>query len=300
MAARAMAVGGPGEGKWGVHWLLLPSAVGSQLCLNVHSADGAFLAHGEPLVHTQLMKEMHTGEAPGRGQGKWEQWSGGRVPCSARSRGKQTPRGTRRLTLRGSWGPCHGVSLWLGWECMMGRRVPRPPSSWPSNSKPGLNLRSIQAKRPSALLAWCPGSHTMGTTHPECSTLHTEHTAHSCTLTHVHRQTSKHFPHPDTRQRTGLVPGRRTGDSRGCALTSHLLHLPAETGRSCISHRCLTPLPPPSCPSHPGVFAGRSRGEHLSPEADSPAGGYCVYPRHFPLCLSASSRCVSVTSEVLK
>lgn len=61
LAARAMAVGGPGEGKWGVHWLIPPSAVSSQLCLNVHSADGAFLAHGEPLVHTQLVKEMHTG-----------------------------------------------------------------------------------------------------------------------------------------------------------------------------------------------------------------------------------------------
>lgn len=53
--------GGPGEGKWGVHWLIPPSAVGSQLCLNVHSADGTFLAHGEPLVHTQLMEKMHTG-----------------------------------------------------------------------------------------------------------------------------------------------------------------------------------------------------------------------------------------------
>lgn len=55
-----MAVGGPGEGKWGVHWLTPPSAVSSQLCLNVHPADGAFLAHGEPLVHAQLVKEMHT------------------------------------------------------------------------------------------------------------------------------------------------------------------------------------------------------------------------------------------------
>lgn len=69
MAARAMAVGGPGEGKWGIHWLIPPSAVGSQLCLNVHPADGAFLAHGEPLVHAQLVKEMHTWEAPARERG---------------------------------------------------------------------------------------------------------------------------------------------------------------------------------------------------------------------------------------
>ena len=131
LAARAMAVGGPGEGKWGVHWLIPPSAVGSQLCLNVHSADGAFLAHGEPLVHTQLMKEMHTGEAPGRGKGKWEQWSKGRVPRCARSRGKPTTRGTRRLTPKGSWGPCHGVSLWLGWKCTTGGEAQDPPPPGP-------------------------------------------------------------------------------------------------------------------------------------------------------------------------
>lgn len=177
---------------------------------------------------------------------------------------------------------------------MTGRRVPRPPSSWPSNSKPGLNLRSIQAKWPSALLAWCLGVHTMGTTHPECSTLHlprttTEHTAHSRTLTHV----SKHSPHPDTRQRTGSAPGRRTGDPRSRAPTSHLLHLPAGTGRSCISHRCLTPPPPPSCPSHPGVFAARSRGEHLLPEADSRGGGYCLSSTALPpLPFSLLSLCV--------
>ena len=82
--------------------------------------------------------------------------------------------------------------LVAGMEMHDRRRVPRPPSSWPSNSKPGLNLRSIQAKCPSALLAWYLGVHTMGTTHPECSTLHLprttmEHTVHSCTLTHVRR-----------------------------------------------------------------------------------------------------------------
>lgn len=61
LAARAMAVGGPGEGKWGIHWLIPSSAVSSQLCLNVHPADGAFLAHGEPLVHAELVKKVHTG-----------------------------------------------------------------------------------------------------------------------------------------------------------------------------------------------------------------------------------------------
>lgn len=188
--------------------------------------------------------------------------------------------------------------LVAGMEMHDRRRVPRPPSSWPSNSKPGLNLRSIQAKCPSALLAWCPGVHTMGTTHPECSTLYlprttTEHTTHSCTLTHVPRQTSKHSPHPDMQQRTGSALGRRMGDSRGRAPTSHLPHLPAETGRSCISHRCLTPLPPPSCPSHPGVFAGRSRGEHLLPEANSHGGESFIHSTSpsafqppFPLCWS--------------
>lgn len=37
------------------------STVGGQLSLNVHSADGAFPAGGQPLVHTRLVEEMHAG-----------------------------------------------------------------------------------------------------------------------------------------------------------------------------------------------------------------------------------------------
>lgn len=35
------------------------SAVGGQLGLNVHSADGAFPAGGQPLVHARLVEEVH-------------------------------------------------------------------------------------------------------------------------------------------------------------------------------------------------------------------------------------------------
>lgn len=35
------------------------SAVGGQLGLNVHSADGAFSAGSQPLIHARLMEEVH-------------------------------------------------------------------------------------------------------------------------------------------------------------------------------------------------------------------------------------------------
>ena len=38
-----------------------PSTVGGQLGLNVYSADGAFPAGGQPLVHTRLVEEVHAG-----------------------------------------------------------------------------------------------------------------------------------------------------------------------------------------------------------------------------------------------
>ena len=44
--------GGPQEGA---------STVGGQLGLNVHSADGALPAGGQPLVHTPLVEEVHAG-----------------------------------------------------------------------------------------------------------------------------------------------------------------------------------------------------------------------------------------------
>lgn len=37
------------------------SAVGGQLGLNVHSADGAFPAGGQPLIHARLVEEVHAG-----------------------------------------------------------------------------------------------------------------------------------------------------------------------------------------------------------------------------------------------
>lgn len=37
------------------------STLSRQLSLYVHSADGALLIGEEPLVHTQLMEEVHTG-----------------------------------------------------------------------------------------------------------------------------------------------------------------------------------------------------------------------------------------------
>ena len=36
-----------------------PSTVGGELGLNVHSADGAFPAGGQPLVHARLVEEVH-------------------------------------------------------------------------------------------------------------------------------------------------------------------------------------------------------------------------------------------------
>lgn len=136
LAARAMAVGGPGEGRWGVHWLIPPSAVGSQLCLNVHSADGTFLAHGEPLVHTQLVEEMHTGEAPGR-EGKvrglvGREGSGagpGMRPYRLWQVGGPTmaPLGGRSKRSLGTLP--QSVRLWLGWEVTTGRSTPWPSSS---------------------------------------------------------------------------------------------------------------------------------------------------------------------------
>jgi len=37
------------------------SALGCELCLDVHSADGTLPTGGQPLVHTRLMEQMHTG-----------------------------------------------------------------------------------------------------------------------------------------------------------------------------------------------------------------------------------------------
>lgn len=41
------------------------STLGGQLRLDVHPADGALLVGDEPLVHAQLVEEVHTGEASG-------------------------------------------------------------------------------------------------------------------------------------------------------------------------------------------------------------------------------------------
>ncbi len=37
------------------------SALGGELCLDVHSADGTLPTGGQPLIHTRLMEQMHTG-----------------------------------------------------------------------------------------------------------------------------------------------------------------------------------------------------------------------------------------------
>lgn len=44
------------------------STLGGQLGLDVHSADGALLIGQEPLVHTQLMEQMHTWQTPAGGR----------------------------------------------------------------------------------------------------------------------------------------------------------------------------------------------------------------------------------------
>lgn len=41
------------------------STLGGQLRLNVHPADGALLVGDEPLVHAQLVEEVHTRETSG-------------------------------------------------------------------------------------------------------------------------------------------------------------------------------------------------------------------------------------------
>lgn len=41
------------------------STLSRQLRLNVHPADGALLVGDEPLVHAQLVEEVHTREASG-------------------------------------------------------------------------------------------------------------------------------------------------------------------------------------------------------------------------------------------
>lgn len=43
------------------------STLSRQLRLNVHSADGALLVGDEPLVHAQLVEEVHTREPSGWG-----------------------------------------------------------------------------------------------------------------------------------------------------------------------------------------------------------------------------------------
>lgn len=44
------------------------STLSRQLRFNVHPADGALLIGDEPLVHTQLVEEVHTGESSGEEQ----------------------------------------------------------------------------------------------------------------------------------------------------------------------------------------------------------------------------------------
>ena len=41
------------------------STLSRQLRLNVHPADGALLIGNEPLVHTQLVEEVHTRKSSG-------------------------------------------------------------------------------------------------------------------------------------------------------------------------------------------------------------------------------------------
>lgn len=45
------------------------STLSRQLCLDVHPADGALLIGDEPLVHAQLVEEVHTRETPGEETG---------------------------------------------------------------------------------------------------------------------------------------------------------------------------------------------------------------------------------------
>lgn len=45
------------------------STLSRQLRLNVHPADGALLVGDEPLVHAQLVEEVHTRESSGGGNG---------------------------------------------------------------------------------------------------------------------------------------------------------------------------------------------------------------------------------------
>lgn len=53
-------VGGWVGGWVGVGKRQTASTLGRQLRFNVHPADGALLIGEEPLVHTQLMEEVHT------------------------------------------------------------------------------------------------------------------------------------------------------------------------------------------------------------------------------------------------
>lgn len=43
------------------------STLGGQLRLDVHPADGALLVGDQPLVHAQLVEQVHTREASGGG-----------------------------------------------------------------------------------------------------------------------------------------------------------------------------------------------------------------------------------------
>lgn len=198
--------GGPGEGKWGVHWLIPPSAVGSQLCLNVHSADGTFLAHGEPLVHTQLVEEVHTGEAPGR-EGRVR----GLVEREGPGAGPEAEQ--HRLSL--DWGPHqhHGgwakegvgspvsrVRLWLGWEVMT-----RPSSTKPfQTSRKQSHDFVLDPSRPNITLlshTLCPPVHTIDIAHLRCSTptCREQPRGTQWHAQHTHAQVSKHQA-PDIQQ----------------------------------------------------------------------------------------------------
>lgn len=55
------------------------STLSGQLRLNVHPADGALLVGDEPLVHAQLVEEVHTWEASGEETDKVITLTGGRL-----------------------------------------------------------------------------------------------------------------------------------------------------------------------------------------------------------------------------
>lgn len=122
-------------GGWVVGKQQTASTLSRQLRFNVHPADGALLIGEEPLVHTQLMEEVHTRQAPG------QQTQGSTMRHSQFHFHLNFPNTVRTFfvfvffsffffssltnKLSGEWQPCLGHTEWPG-----GQWLPAQEALW--------------------------------------------------------------------------------------------------------------------------------------------------------------------------